>query len=124
MTSVLVVDDDPDILALLESQLGAAGYAVARAESAAAARERIAKHRPDLIIADIAMPQTSGVELVASLRDDPALARIPVIYLTGLEENTELAVKTLGYPLLGKPVVARELLALVARQLKPGRAAS
>jgi CheY-like chemotaxis protein len=64
---------------------------------------------------------TSGVELVASLREDPALARIPVIYLTGLEENTELAVKTLGYPLLAKPLAGGELLELVAQQLPTAR---
>lgn len=121
MTNVLVVDDDPDILALLERQLGAAGYEVTRAGSAAIARASLENAKPDLIIADINMPGTSGVELVASLREDPALARIPVIYLTGLEENTELAVKTLGYPLLAKPLAGGELLELVAQQLPTAR---
>jgi DNA-binding response OmpR family regulator len=124
MTHILLVDDDPDIRALVEHHLTAAGYGVALAGSAAEARAAMERRKPDLLIADIAMPGVSGVEFVASLREDPALAGIPVIYLTGLEENTELAIRTLGYPLLAKPVASRELLALVARQLRPAPAAA
>ena len=118
MTKVLVLDDDPDMRALLERELAGAGYSVALAESAAAAKERIAGEQPDLIIADINMPEVNGVEFVAGLKGT-ALGRIPVIYLTALEANTELAVRTLGFPLLSKPVRRGELLALVARQVKP-----
>jgi len=118
-SSILLVDDDPDLRALLQRQLSQAGYEVIACEDAFVARERLGERLPDLILVDINMPQVSGVELVAGLREDPALAAIPVIYLTALEENTELAVKTLGFPLLSKPVRARELLALVERQLRP-----
>jgi len=114
---ILVVDDDPDMLELVRRHLAGAGYEVARADGAAAARRAIAERTPDLIIADINMPGTSGVEFVAGLREEPTLSRIPVVYLTGLETNTELVVQTLGYPLLSKPVNAPELLALVKRQL-------
>jgi len=89
---------------------------------APAARELMAVRPPDLIVSDIRMPVVSGTEFVAGLREDPALARIPVIYLTGLEENTELAVKTVGYPLLAKPLKAPELLKLVRTQLGEARA--
>lgn len=116
--AILVVDDDPDILELLRHHLSGAGYDVALAEGAQAAGERMLERVPDLIVADINMPRVSGVEFVAGLKKDTALAAIPVIYLTALEENTELAVQTLGFPLLAKPVAAQELLALVARQLR------
>jgi|SRR5579871_2964515 len=118
-SSILLVDDDPDLRALLQRQLSQAGYDVIACEDAFVARDKLGERVPDLILVDINMPQVSGVELVAGLREDPALAAIPVIYITALEENTELAVKTLGFPLLSKPVRARELLALVERQLRP-----
>jgi two-component system, OmpR family, phosphate regulon response regulator PhoB len=117
MGRILVLDDDPDMRALVQHHLASAGHEVALAESAQAARESIAAQRPDLIVADINLPEVSGIEFVARLRDDSASAAIPVIYLTALEENTELAVKTVGFPLLTKPLVAHELLALVRRQL-------
>jgi len=116
--AILVVDDDPDMLRLLERHLSAAGYDVIAADSAKSARARIGERRPNLIVTDIDIPETSGVEFVAGLREDAALARIPVIYLTSLETNTELVVQTLGYPLLSKPLNAPELLALVKRQLR------
>ena len=115
---ILVVDDDPDIRGLLQHTLAPAGYEVVSAESAQAARTRIGERRPDLIVADISMPETSGIDFVASLRDDPANLHIPVVYLTALETDSELVHGTLGYPLLSKPVVAKELLALVKQQLR------
>jgi len=120
-TLILVVDDDPDMRAVLRKHLSGAGYEVAEAESADDARARLAERLPDLIVSDINMPQTSGVEFVASLREDSALSRVPVIYLTSLETNTELVVNTLGYPLLSKPLNPPELLALIKRQLRSDR---
>jgi DNA-binding response OmpR family regulator len=117
MANILVLDDDPDLRALVQRHLAGAGYGVQLAESAAAAKQAIAAQRPDLIIADINLPDVSGIEFVAGLRGDSVVAGIPVIYLTGLEQNTELAVKTVGFPLLSKPVAAPELLSLVRRQL-------
>ena len=117
MATILVLDDDPDMRALIGRHLSGAGYAVQLAESANAAQESISAARPDLIIADINMPEVSGVEFASKLRDDARSAGIPVIYLTGMEQTSELAVKTVGFPLLSKPVAPRELLSLVRRQL-------
>ena len=115
---ILVVDDDSDIRALLAHELAKAGYAIVEAADAASARECIDAGLPDLVISDIHMPGVSGIDFVAGLREVPALSRIPVIYLTGLEEDTELAVKTVGYPLLSKPVKLPELLREVRAQLQ------
>ena len=115
---ILVVDDDSDIRALLAHELAKAGYGVVEAADAPSARECIGGGIPDLVISDIRMPGISGIDFVAGLREAPALARIPVIYLTGLEEDTELAVKTVGYPLLSKPVKLPELLREVRAQLQ------
>lgn len=121
MANILVLDDDPDLRALVQRYLTAAGYEVALAESAAAAKKAIAAAKPDLIIADINLPGVSGIEFVAGLKSDAGGARIPVVYLTGLEENGELARQTLGFPLLTKPASAPDLLALVKRQLPRGQ---
>lgn len=118
---ILVVDDDPDLRELLRHELARGGYEVAMAADAPAAHELIHARRPDLIVSDISMPGASGIELIAALREDAALAKIPVIYLTGLEEDAELAVQTVGYPVLSKPFRAPELLRLVRTQL-PSRA--
>ena len=126
MATILVLDDDPDIRALLRHELSGAGYEVLEAETAEAATRRMAVVRPDLVIVDINLPGTSGVDFVAALRDDAALRGIPVVYLTAIEEGTELAVRTLGYPLLPKPVQRKDLLSLVERQLRrsPARPSS
>ena len=118
MSTILVVDDDPDMRALLEHKLTRAGYDVVLAKDGEGAERSVRGRGADLILVDVNMPGVAGDELVASLRDDPALARIPVVYLTGLAPDTELAVRTVGYPILSKPVGDQELLATIARQLR------
>lgn len=115
---ILVVDDEEDMRSLVSRLLRAAGYEVRTAEDAVEAGHKIVERAPDLIITDISMPYMSGVDFVAALRSDGSLPKIPVIYLTALEEGPKLAYDTLGYPLLTKPLDAEELLAAVARQLK------
>lgn len=119
MSTILVVDDDPDIRALLRHKLTAAGYDVILADDGDVAQRTVRSRGADLILTDIRMPRMSGDEFVASLRHGSSLPPIPVIYLTAIEPDAELAVRTLGYPLLAKPVQEKELLALVARQIRP-----
>lgn len=115
---ILVVEDEEDTRALISRLLLAAGYEVRTAEDAVEAGYKVLERAPDLIITDIKMPYMSGVEFVAALRSDGSLPKIPVIYLTALEEGPKLAHDTFGYPLLAKPVDAEELLAAIARQLQ------
>jgi CheY-like chemotaxis protein len=115
---ILVVDDEEDMRALISRLLRAAGYEVRTAEDAVEAGHKVLERTPDLIITDISMPYMRGTEFVAALRGDGSLPKIPVIYLTALEEGPKLAYETLGYPLLPKPLDAEELLAAVARQLQ------
>ncbi len=117
MSRILVVDDDPDVRARVRRQLDQAGYEVLDAEDATSAGEALAREAPDLIIADIHMPKMSGDEFVATLRTEERTAHIPVIYLTALDEDHELVMKTLGYPVLAKAAMGKELLPMVKRQL-------
>ena len=118
MNTILVVDDDPDMRALLRHKLARAGYDVVLAEDSAEAERTLRSRGADLILVDINMPGVAGDDLAAALRDDPVLPKIPLVYLTGLAADTELAVRTVGYPILTKPVADQELLSTIARQLR------
>lgn len=114
---ILVVDDDPDLRALVQRYLSKAGYEVMTAENAPEAHKRLRERVPDLIVSDINMPGMTGDELVFALKVDPAFKKVPVVYLTGLEADSKLASRTLGLPLLSKPVVEKDLLLMVQSQL-------
>ena len=118
MSTILVVDDDVDMRALLRHKLTAAGYDVIIAEDGDVAARTVRARGAELIITVIDMPRMCGDEFVASLRSVPSRPAIPVIYLTALAPDISLAVRTLGYPLLAKPLVEKDLLAMVARQLR------
>lgn len=116
--TILVVEDSPVIRQLIELHLRNAGYVVMAAEDAPSAAKLMQKMTPDLIISDIRMPKISGLEFVAALKSDPALAAIPVIFLTSEHEadGEAKALGAVGY--LTKPVRADKLLALVAGHAK------
>src|SRR5205809_282985 len=79
---ILVVDDDPDVLASLCDALGSEGYEVAGAHDGIEALEAIAERRPDLIVTDLMMPTMTGFELLAALHDSPELSSIPTLIIT------------------------------------------
>src|SRR3954449_10354132 len=82
---ILLVDDDPGLRTLLRTTFEVADVDVTEAENAEAARRRIRTARPDVIVLDVNMPVTSGLELCAELKADPATRDIPIILLTGSE---------------------------------------
>ena len=80
--TILVVDDDPFILRLLEIELRASGFEVRTASDGAEGLARALQERPDLVLADVMMPNVDGFELTRRLRADPRTAGVPVIMLT------------------------------------------
>ncbi len=86
---ILVVDDEQDTLDLTEAILASKGYEVLLARSAAEAFEQVTA-RPDLILLDVMMPQTSGLEVLGRIRETPVLARIPVILLTARQQDRDI----------------------------------
>jgi DNA-binding response OmpR family regulator len=80
--SVLVVDDDPVILRLLQVNFDLEGIKVTTAVDGEEGLARVRSDRPDVVISDIMMPKVNGLELLASLRSDPATAGVPVILLS------------------------------------------
>ncbi len=86
---ILVVDDEPDILNLLQLLLSQQGFDVQTANSAKQANNAIAQQIPDLILLDWMMPQTSGLEFATCLCKDDSLKHIPVIMLTAKSEEAD-----------------------------------
>lgn len=84
---VLLVDDEPDILELLKYHLQREGYAVHTAANGRQALQVARSIRPDLIILDIMMPDTDGVQVCAALRQDPEFARTMIAFLTARGED-------------------------------------
>jgi len=119
--TVLVVEDDPDQLALVENHLRRAGYhtvSVTRGdEAAAAARAR----RPSLILLDVDLPGLDGYAVCRALKTSPDLAGIPVMFVTTRASiDARLSGLTLGADdYLCKPIDARELLLRVSRLTTP-----
>lgn len=115
--AILIVDDDPLLLALLEHHLGAAGFAVSTADSGAAALDAIRMQRPDVVILDAMMPVMGGVEVLHRLRADPQLCGIKVIMLTTLhgEQHVLKAFELGASDFVAKPFSADELVSRIAR---------
>ena len=116
--SVLVVDDDPDLLKLLAMRLGAAGYGVQTAESGERALAAIAVSRPDVVVTDLKMGGMDGLALFDAVqRTAPTL---PVIILTahGTIPDAVDATKRGVFGFLPKPFEGKELLAQVEQALK------
>src|SRR5688572_12801564 len=88
--TVLVVEDDPVILRLLEVNFELEGFGVVLAHDGAEGIEMARSHRPDVIISDIMMPRTSGLELLTTLKGDPATKEIPIILLSAKAQTSDL----------------------------------
>jgi DNA-binding NtrC family response regulator len=119
-TDVLLVDDDPDALESIGSELRASGYEVRTAPDAASAWESFRARRPDLVISDIRMPGATGIDLLRRIR---VVSDVAVILLTA-RADLALAVSALregATDFVRFPEEAPELLAR-ARQWLPARA--
>lgn len=81
---VLVVDDDPDMLTLLNTMLRRVGYVVMRASSAESALHLVKSFMPNLFVVDLLMPDMNGLELCEKIRRIPHTANVPIIVLTAL----------------------------------------
>ena len=79
---ILIVDDEPDILELLESRLLVAGYRVVTASGGEECLAKVKTEKPRLIILDVLMPDINGFEVCKRLKKDDQTKRIPVIMLT------------------------------------------
>ncbi len=113
---ILVIDDDEDIREVLQLVLDTQGHDVETAVDGIDALARLrAGALPDLIILDLMMPRLDGEDLMRMLARDPALARIPVIIVTGHETGRTKAAELGAVACMVKPLELDDLLAAVHR---------
>lgn len=114
---ILVVEDVPNVLELLEVTLRFKGYAVISARNGEEALEVIVKQRPALIVTDILMPKLDGYAFVQKLRLDPVTRSIPVIFLSATyvtPEDKEFALSLGASRFMEKPIDTEDFLLTVA----------
>jgi two-component system phosphate regulon response regulator PhoB len=122
---VLVVDDEPDIVALVAYHLAKSGYAVSTATSGTEGLAIAKRDKPSLVVLDLMLPGLSGYEVMEQLRADPATARMAVLMLTARrDEGDRIQGLSLGADdYLTKPFSPQELVLRVTailRRVKAG----
>ena len=121
--TILVADDDPQILSMVAMRLGSRGYKVLEARDGAEAMKLAHAERPDLVVLDVMMPQMNGWEVARALRQDPGLKEVGIVMLTAIGEH----INELTSPLYGadeyidKPFDFNDLEQKVASVLKKRR---
>jgi len=114
---ILVVEDVPNILELLEVTLRFKGYQVVTARNGEEALEKVKQERPALVITDILMPTMDGYAFVYALRTDPANLNIPVIFLSATyvtPEDKAFAMSLGAMQFIEKPIDTEEFLLTIA----------
>jgi len=116
---ILIVDDEPDVVSLLERMLAPEGYEVLKAYDGIGALDVAATERPDLILLDIMMPTMSGYEVCEQLKADPETQHIPVVCITSAHtiEARSHSIQAGAVTLVTKPFMPTELLAQIRRHL-------
>jgi len=120
MPHVLIVEDEPDLRALVAHHVELAGHSCSEAGTCAQAMTAAQQQRPDVVILDLMLPDGSGVDVCRSLRAQPKLASVPILMLTALAAEPE---RVSGFEAgaddyVTKPFSVRELMLRVAALLR------
>jgi DNA-binding response OmpR family regulator len=129
VAQILIIDDDVVLLDLLQLHLSGRSVDVQVAEDAVIALRSIIKSPPDLIVLDLGLPYLSGMEVLRAVKGDPKTSHIPVIVVTGHDNEAEhVRARELGADaFLNKPVarddLINEIFSRLSRQIA-GRSAT
>src|SRR5437764_4676648 len=120
MKRILLIEDDADLFSLLKYNLEKEGFSLSGLETGKGAIEFCRKARPDLILLDIMLPDSDGLDICKGIRKDPTLAAIPIIFLTARASETD---RIVGLELgandyVVKPFFVRELIARIKLQFR------
>ncbi|WP_457555291.1 response regulator [Candidatus Pyrohabitans sp.] len=115
---VLVVDDDPDVVILLNKVLSKRGYQVVSSLSGEEAIEKAAKEKPDIIFMDIMMPTMNGWEAARAIKENEETRHIPIVFLSVRKEPEDIE-KSLKYAHadahIGKPINFNKLYEVIEK---------
>ncbi len=125
MKKIVLIEDDADLYSLLKYNLEKEGFALAGSQTGRGAIELCRRERPDLILLDIMLPDSDGLDICKGLRNHSELAHIPVIFLTARASETD---RIVGLELgandyIVKPFFIRELIARIKIQFRGNTAA-
>lgn len=120
MKKIVLIEDDADLFALLKYNLEKEGFQMAGAQTGKGAIELCRRERPDLIILDIMLPDSDGLDICKGIRNHSDLAHIPIIFLTARASETD---RIVGLELgandyIVKPFFVRELIARIKIQFR------
>lgn len=120
---ILIVDDEPDIVELLDYNLRQAGHTVVNARDGASALAAVRRQRPDLIVLDLMLPDIPGTEVCRRLRKDPDSQTIPILMLTARSEEID---RVVGFEVgaddyVVKPFSPREIVLRIQALLRRAR---
>jgi DNA-binding response OmpR family regulator len=120
MKKILLVEDDSDLFALLKYNLEKEGFVMVGTQTGKGAVELCRREKPDLIILDIMLPDSDGLDICKGIRSHPDLAHLPVIFLTARASETD---RIVGLELgandyIVKPFFIRELIARIKIQFR------
>ena len=122
--SILIVNDVPEQLLLMDGLLRKAGYSVFTAEDGMQGFDIAKQEHPDLVISDVSMPRMNGLEFCRALRSDNELRSIPILLVSALQKDTETVVAGLtagADDYLEVPFDSTRLVAKVSRLLERAR---
>jgi len=135
---VLIIDDDPDAVDFVACVLKDHGYESVQSLSSVQALETARSEKPDLILLDLFMPEKSGITLFKELKEDPDLAHIPVVVVSGMPQTTGTDVRTFigkqiersheGFSagsktpvgVVDKPIDPERLIAIIRKNINEG----
>jgi DNA-binding response OmpR family regulator len=126
MKKIVLIEDDADLYALLKYNLEKEGFTMVGAQTGKGAIDLCRRERPDLILLDIMLPDSDGLDICKGIRSHPELAHIPVIFLTARASETD---RIVGLELgandyIVKPFFVRELIARIKIQFRGQTSAS
>jgi two-component system phosphate regulon response regulator PhoB len=115
MKKIVLIEDDQDLYSLIQYNLEKEGFAVVGSQTGRGALDLCRRERPDLVILDIMLPDSDGLEICKAIRANQELAHIPVIFLTARASETD---RIVGLELgandyIVKPFFVRELIARI-----------
>src|ERR1700685_1023601 len=120
MKKILLIEDDADLFSLLKYNLEKEGFALSGLQTGKGAIELCRQVRPDLILLDIMLPDSDGLDICKGIRKDPDLSAVPIIFLTARASETD---RIVGLELgandyVVKPFFVRELIARIKLQFR------